>query len=72
MACAAAEETGQDLIGGRGDAFCGMLNASYNFGLRGLSVHIPADGPSACPDELAGEIAHFGDVARVVLGRAGA
>ena len=28
MACAAAEETGEDLIDGRGDALCGMLNAS--------------------------------------------
>ena len=48
MACAAAEETGKDLIGGRGDAYCGMLNASYNFGLRGLSVYIP-QCPSAFP-----------------------
>ena len=28
MFCAAAEETQKDLIDGRGDAYCGMLNAS--------------------------------------------
>ncbi|MDD6572700.1 MAG: hypothetical protein PUF12_09985, partial [Thermoflexaceae bacterium] len=34
MFVAAAEETGDNLIGGRGDAYCGMLNASYNLKLR--------------------------------------
>ena len=34
MYAAAAEESGDDLIGGRGDAFCGMLNCSYNLGMR--------------------------------------
>ena len=29
MFIAAAEETQNDLVGGRGDAYCGMLNASY-------------------------------------------
>ena len=41
MLAAAAEESGKDLIGGRGDAYCGMLSASYNVGLRRLKVHIP-------------------------------
>lgn len=35
MFVAAAEGDG-DLINGRGDAYCGMLNCSYNLGLRGL------------------------------------
>lgn len=30
MFCAAAEESQNDLQDGRGDAYCGMLNASYN------------------------------------------
>ena len=30
MFCAAAEESQNDLSDGRGDAYCGMLNASYN------------------------------------------
>ena len=34
MFCAAAEESQNDLSDGRGDAYCGMLNASYNLALR--------------------------------------
>ncbi|NLZ15779.1 MAG: fucose isomerase [Erysipelotrichaceae bacterium] len=41
MFCAAAEETGNNLIGGRGDAFCGLLNASYNLKLRNVKAYIP-------------------------------
>jgi L-fucose isomerase-like protein len=44
-----------------------MLNASYNFALRKLKVHIP-ENPVGLPDELAGEIAHFQDVAKVIIG----
>ena len=36
MFVAAAEESGEDLVGGRGDAYCGMLNASYNLNLRNI------------------------------------
>ncbi|MBO7422892.1 MAG: fucose isomerase, partial [Oscillospiraceae bacterium] len=35
MFLAAAEGDG-DLINGRGDAYCGMLNCSYNLGMRHL------------------------------------
>ncbi|MBN1942366.1 MAG: fucose isomerase [Phycisphaerae bacterium] len=70
MACAAAEESKNTLVGGRGDALCGMLNASYNFHLRELSVHIPAR-PVGLPDELAEEIAHFETLARILIGVAG-
>ena len=38
MYVAAAEETGKDLINGRGDAYCGMLNCSYNLGLRKIKA----------------------------------
>ena len=34
MFVAAAEESGDNLLDGRGDAYCGMLNASYNLQLR--------------------------------------
>ena len=54
MACAAAEETKTNLINGRGDAYCGMLNASYNFALRNLPAYIP-QMPVGLPDELAQE-----------------
>jgi L-fucose isomerase-like protein len=37
MFAAAAEETENDLIDGRGDAYCGMLNASYSIALRRLN-----------------------------------
>lgn len=67
MVCAAAEESKNTLIDGRGDAFCGMLNASYSFDLRNLPVHIP-DMPVGLADELAPKIKHFMKVARVVLG----
>ena len=43
MFVAAAEGDG-DLINGRGDAYCGMLNCSYNLGMRhlnGISRNIP-------------------------------
>ncbi|MEF9968743.1 MAG: fucose isomerase, partial [Longicatena sp.] len=36
MFVAAAEETQNNLKEGRGDAYCGMLNASYNLALRNI------------------------------------
>ena len=41
MFIAAAEESGNDLLDGRGDAYCGMLNASYNLKLRNVGAYIP-------------------------------
>jgi L-fucose isomerase-like protein len=67
MFAAAAEETGENLIDGRGDAYCGMLNASYNLGLRKLRAHIP-EYPVGTPGEVAGMIADFIPVARIILG----
>lgn len=67
MLCAAAEESGEDLVDGRGDAYCGMLNASYNVGLRKLSVHIPSY-PVGIASECAEMIGEFIPTARVLLG----
>ena len=67
MFAAAAEETGEDLYGGRGDAYCGMLNASYNIGLRGLKVHIP-EYPVGDANAVARMIGEFVPVARIILG----
>jgi L-fucose isomerase-like protein len=67
MIAAAAEDTGQDLYGGRGDAYCGLLSASYNVGLRSLSVHFPSY-PVGSPAEVAVMIGQFAPVARVYLG----
>ena len=41
MFVAAAEESQNDLADGRGDAYCGMLNASYNLKLRNIKAYIP-------------------------------
>ena len=67
MFVAAAEESGDNLIGGRGDAYCGMLNASYNIGLRKLNPYIP-EYPLGTADEVADMIADFENIARVILG----
>lgn len=67
MFAAAAEESGDDLIDGRGDAYCGMLNSSYNQGLRKLRPYL-AEYPVGTPGEVARMIEEFVPVARVVLG----
>jgi L-fucose isomerase-like protein len=67
MFCAAAEENRQVLASDRGDALCGMLNASYNLGLRRLPAYIP-QMPVGLPGELADKIADFESIARVVVG----
>ena len=69
MYAAAAEETGNDLINGRGDAYCGMLNCSYNLGLRRLKAVIP-EYPVGTAGELCGMIDDFLPVARALLGLA--
>lgn len=69
MFAAAAEEFGDNLVDGRGDAFCGMLNASYNLGLRNVKAYIP-EYPVGNPYEVADMIADFVPVARTVLGLA--
>jgi L-fucose isomerase-like protein len=67
MIAAAAEDSGKDLYDGRGDAYCGLLSASYNAGLRSLRVHLPAY-PVGSPAEIATMMLDFLPVARVVLG----
>ena len=69
MFFAAAEEFGDNLIDGRGDAFCGMLNASYNLSLRKVKAYIP-EYPVGTPYENADMIADFIPVARALLGLA--
>jgi len=67
MLCAAAEETKDNLIDGRGDAYCGMLSASYNLKLRNVNVHIP-EYPAGVTTEIADMIEDFIPVARVITG----
>ena len=66
MFVAAAEGDG-DLINGRGDAYCGMLNCSYNLGMRGLKGYIP-EYPVGTAKDIAGMIADFVPVARAIIG----
>lgn len=69
MFIAAAEETGSNLVQGRGDAYCGMLNASYNLKLRGVRAYIP-EYPVGTADECADMIEEFVPIARAVIGLA--
>ncbi len=66
MFVAAAEETQKDLVQGRGDAYCGMLNASYNLSLRDIRVYIP-EYPVGTAEECADMIHDFLPVARAVV-----
>jgi L-fucose isomerase-like protein len=67
MMAAAAEDSGRDLINGRGDAYCGLLSASYNMGLRRLRPHIP-EYPIGDARDMAEMLAEFIPIARVVAG----
>ena len=67
MFIAAAEETQNNLIGGRGDAYCGMLNASYNLALRNVKAYIPEE-PVGDAEDLADRIHEFLPIARVAIG----
>ena len=67
MYVAAAEERGDDLVNGRGDAYCGMLNCSYNLGLRKLKAVIP-EYPIGSVEEIAEKVAEFLPVARALIG----
>jgi L-fucose isomerase-like protein len=66
MFVAAAEESGNNLINGRGDAYCGMLNASYNAGLRNIKPYIP-EYPVGTPSEVASMIQDFIPIAKVII-----
>jgi len=67
MFIAAAEESGDNLIQGRGDAYCGMLNASYNLKLRNIRAYIP-EYPVGTAEECANMIEEFLPIARAVVG----
>ncbi len=66
MYASAAEGDG-DLINGRGDAYCGMLNCSYNLGMRHLRTYIP-EYPVGTAEDIAQMIADFVPIARALIG----
>lgn len=65
MFCAAAEESQNDLSDGRGDAYCGMLNASYNLALRNTKAWIP-EYPVGDAEDCADMIHDFLPIAKAV------
>ena len=67
MFIAAAEETSANggLIQGRGDAYCGMLNASYNLKLRNIKAYIP-EYPVGTAEQCADMIKEFVPIAKAV------
>ena len=67
MFIAAAEESGNNLIQGRGDAYCGMLNASDNLALRNVKAYIP-ESPVGTAAECADMIKEFLPIARAIIG----
>ena len=68
MFVAAAEESQDDLKGGRGDAYCGMLNASYNLKLRNVCQAYIPEYPVGDAEDCADMIHEFLPVARAVVG----
>lgn len=67
MFVSAAEENTAVLANDRGDAYCGMLNASYNLKLRGVRAYIP-EYPVGNAEECADMIHEFIPVARALVG----
>lgn len=67
MLCAAAEEATSCLKDSRGDAYCGMLNASISSDLRKTNSYIP-EYPVGNASEVADMIGDFAPVARVIIG----
>ena len=66
MYVAAAEENIGVLSSDRGDAYCGMLNASYNLKLNGVNAYIP-EYPVGTAEECADMILEFIPIARTLL-----
>ena len=67
MFIAAAEESGDKLLDDRGDAYCGMLNASYNLKLRNIKAYIP-EYPVGTASECADMIHEFEPIAKSIYG----
>ena len=70
MYASSAEENIAVLSSDRGDAYCGMLNCSYNLALRNIKAYIPPY-PVGTAEEIADMIADFAPVARAVIGLSG-
>ena len=67
MFIAAEEENIGVLSSDRGDAYCGLLNASYNLKLRNINAYIP-ESPVGDANDLADRIHDFLPIARTIVG----
>ncbi len=67
MYCAAAEEDIAVLKEDRGDAYCGMLNCSYNMALRKVKAYIPSY-PVGDAENIVEMINSFIPIARALIG----
>ncbi len=56
------KRVGDNLTQGRGDAYCGMLNASYNLALRNIQAYIP-EYPVGTAEECADMLDEFVPIA---------
>ena len=64
---AAGEDGAKQLYGGRRDSYCGLLNCSYNLGLRHIQAYIP-EVPFGTPEELGEKLKEFTRIARAAVG----
>ncbi len=67
MFCAAAEESSDKFLDDRGDAYCGMLNASYNLKQRNTKAYIP-EYPVGDAADCADRLHAFVPIARALIG----
>ena len=67
MFIAAEEENIGVLSSDRGDAYCGLLNASYNLKLRNINAYIP-ESPVGDASDYADMIHDFLPIARSIIG----
>ncbi len=66
MYVAAAEGDG-DMVDGRGDAYCGALNCSYNLGMRHINAYMP-EYPIGTAQDIAKMIKEFVPIAKALIG----
>ena len=67
MYAAVSEIDEGSMYGARRDAYCGMLNCSYNLDIRSLNAYVP-QYPVGTPEEICQMIRNYIPVARGVIG----
>lgn len=62
-----AEDEEARMYDSRRDSYCGMLNCSYNLGIRGVRAYIPRNPVGTC-EEIAEKVQKFLGFARAIVG----